>query len=90
MESQRVVVLGFVISRVERVCIAIKWEANGNHIFTFSSMNGQDILLFILSVHLSNQLVDFLLAVTQITSLHESLELAFPESASWVAQFEWP
>jgi hypothetical protein len=41
-------------------------------------------------VHLSDQSVDLVLTVTEITTLHEVTELAGTETTSWVGELEWP
>lgn len=41
-------------------------------------------------VHLSDESVDLLLTVTQVTSLDKVLELASAEATSWVGELEWP
>jgi hypothetical protein len=42
------------------------------------------------SVHLSDQLVDVVLAVSMVASLHIVLEFTCSPSTSWVGEFEWP
>lgn len=41
-------------------------------------------------VHLADQAVDVLLTVTKVATLNEVQELARTETASWVAELEWP
>ena len=41
-------------------------------------------------IHLLDQSIDLLLPISQVTSLNEMLEFPRPESASRVAQLEWP
>jgi len=41
-------------------------------------------------VHLSDQSIDLILAVSEITTLYEMTELAGSETSSWVGELEWP
>lgn len=41
-------------------------------------------------IHLADQGIDLLLAIAQVTALHEMFELSGPEPAVWVAQLERP
>lgn len=41
-------------------------------------------------IHLLDQGVDLVFPITQVTTLHEVLELPRPETSSRVAQLEWP
>ena len=42
------------------------------------------------SVHLANELVDVGLAVAEVTTLNEMLELPCPPAAVGVGELEWP
>jgi len=41
-------------------------------------------------VHLSDQSVDLVFPISEITTLHEMSELSCTESTGWVAELEWP
>jgi len=42
------------------------------------------------STNLANQSIDFILTVTQVTTLNKVTEFSCTESSSWVAELEWP
>jgi hypothetical protein len=50
----------------------------------------KDYPIYMPLVHLSDQSIDLVLTVTEITTLNEVTEFSSAETASWVAKLEWP